>query len=52
MAEEVLKREKKLGEEETKTYLKLNFNRIWKGHYKNDETINQAQSFSLMNELL
>ena len=52
MAEDVLKKEKKFGDEETQTYLKLNFNRIWKSHYQKDETINQGQSFELMKELL
>ena len=52
MAEDVLKKEKKFGDEETKTYLKLNFNRIWKDSYKKDDTISQKQSFELMKELL
>ena len=41
MAEKVLKQEKKLNDEETKTYLKLNFNRIWKDSFKKEDKINQ-----------
>ena len=52
MAEEVLIKEKKFGDEETQTYLKLNFNRIWKNSYKKEDTISQKQSFELMKELL
>ena len=34
MAEQVLKKEKKFGDDETKTYMKLNFNRIWKSLFQ------------------
>ena len=42
MAEEVLKKEKSLSPDETKAYLKQNFNRIWKEQYKKAESIDET----------
>ena len=52
MAEEVLKKEKTLSADETKAYLKQNFNRIWKEQFKKSENIDENQVKQFMSLLL